>query len=159
MKVLLSKVWGGALALFAASAMVFPWPVAATTCSYTVAADPVTVAEGDDAVFRITVECDTSGWTWDKFRYAYGTVDDSAKSSDDYQGKTGAHVFTSGSSTTRSATVKTYDDDECESDEIFELKYELQGYTKAGWTDWPDGGSTGLPGSFSVKGKIEQAAC
>ncbi len=146
------------MALLALSAMVFAQPVAADDCSVAVDEDPVLVKEGEYAMFRIEVRCDTKGWTWTTFRYLFDTADDSAKSPEDYNSVTaGAHVFYAGtgnSTAKRSAGIKVLADDECEGDEEFKLEYRLQGQTHSGWVDW-SGGIGGLPGTFSISSRIE----
>ncbi len=151
-KKILSKVWG--IALIALSAMVFVQPVTADDCSLTIEADPVEVKEGNKAVFRIKVQCAASFWRpGSKFRYKFQTQDDSA-GRDDYKWRSGSHVFSRGSTSTRRVTVKTYDDDECEGDEEFKLNFTLEGKVKGSWHDW-SGGAIGLPGTFWIKGVIE----
>ena len=154
MKKTLSKIWGGGIAFIALSAMVFVQPVTANDCSLTIEADPVEVKEGHKAVFRIKVECAAGFWQpGSKFRYKFQTQDDSTDR-DDYKWRSGSHVFSRGSTSTRRVTVKTYDDDECEGDEEFKLNFKLEGKVRGSWRDW-SGGAIGLPGTFSIKGVIE----
>ena len=137
------------------SAMIFTHSVAASNCSAEPEEDPVMVDEGDNALFSITINCDTTYWTWRTFRYVYNTQDDSANSPDDYdERRNGAHVFYPGNhNSTRTTGVNTYADNDCEGDEEFKLVYTLQGKTNAGWTDW-SGGVGGLPGTLSVSSRI-----
>ena len=151
MKKMLTGIWG--IALIALSAIVFVPPVAADECSHEVEADPVEAKEGNNAVFRIKAQCSGPWPPGFKFRYNFQTQDDST-GRNDYKWRSGSHVFSRGSSTTRRVTVKTYDDDECEGDEEFKLNFELQGMVKGIWMDWA-GGHRGLPGSFSIRGVIE----
>ena len=154
MKKTLSKIWG--IALIALSAMVFVQPVTAQPdCSLTVEADPVEVKEENKAVFKFKVQCDAGFWrpSRSKFRYKFQTQDDSA-GRDDYKWRSGSHVFSQGSASNRRVTVETYDDDECEGDEEFKLNFGLEGMVKGAWRDW-SGGAIGLPGTFSIKGVIE----
>ena len=151
----------GCLILVALSAIVLAQPVAANNCETKFPTNDVQVEEGDDAVLRIKVNCDTRNWTFRTFRYSYRTVDGSAKSSHDYRGKLGAHVFhpSGGPNYTRTTSVKIKTDNRCEGDEKFTMKYTLEGKTKAGWTDWSHGVG-GLRGSFAVTIKIYgQADC
>ncbi len=142
--------------LIALSAMVFVQPVTADDCNVDYHKNAVPVDEGETGIFRFKVQCDTTLWIFKTFRYKYTTQEDSAKNSVDYKEKAGVHVFhpAGGPNYTQVTSVNTLADDECEGDEIFRIKYSLEGNTKAGWTDW-SAGARGLPGSFTVVAKIQ----
>ncbi len=146
----------GNLLLLGLSVLVLANPVMANDCSFEVTQDPVSVDEGKRAKFEISIKCDVSKWSWKTFRYAYRTVDDTAESSDDYSGKTGNHTFNNpqrGTTYVKTTRVTTKADNVCESIETFDMDYDLQGKTKAGWTDWTSGAG-GLPGSFKISANI-----
>ncbi len=150
-----NSVLTGGIVLLILSALVLANPVMAANCSVERETD-VGVNEGKRVEFKISVKCDVRRWTWKTFRYNYRTVDDTAKSSDDYRGKVGAHTFNNPHRNTtyvHTARVKAKSDDVCESTEKFKMVYELEGKTKAGWSRWPQG-KDGLPGKFTIKAHI-----
>ncbi len=152
MKGTLRKIWAaGGVVILALSAMVLTQPAVAAHCSAYPENRTVRVDEGETAKLTLKVKCDTRGWSFKRFRYAYSTKDGTTTNGD-YRYKSGSHEFTgqTGSTTERTISIETYTDNLCEDTEKFRVVYELEGFTKAGWTDWSHG-VHGLPGKLRVR--------
>lgn len=159
MKETLGKIRSGGIALLAVWALVLAQPVAADDCSLDVEADPVEAQEGGKAVFRIKVQCAASVMRLGSLRYKFSTQEQSAQDPEDYKWRAGEHVFSERSKATKRISVHTHADDECEDDEIFKLNFRLSQGRRGLWEDRP-GGAYGLPGTFSLTGKIQdQTIC